>query len=429
MTVTDTGGSQQPANETPLVDAGENFSIFSVDQGATQIIGTALDPDGDPLTCRWLEEATVLVGPVQIAGTCPLDLGALPPLSLGNHSFTLEITDGTATVTDAIVVTVTDTGGSQQPANETPLVDAGENFSIFSVDQGATQIIGTALDPDGDPLTCRWLEEATVLVGPVQIAGTCPLDLGALPPLSLGNHSFTLEITDGTATVTDAIVVTVENSSPVAAPTGGGVFELGLGVITLGGQVSDFDGDELSFEWRSGTTVLVSGTAFPPFGGDPVVLGGHVLPIRDLGLGVHTLELAVNDGLFEVISPITVEVTDTTAPQLAPVVSQAIVWPPNHKMAGVTVQANATDNSGAVTLLVQVESNEPPDFDGDGNFLPDHEILDVNSGTGLIQLNLRAERSGKGEGRTYAVTITATDTTGLSSTAVVEIQVPHDMGT
>ena len=42
------GGSQQPANETPLVDAGENFSIFSVDQGATQIIGTALDPDGEP---------------------------------------------------------------------------------------------------------------------------------------------------------------------------------------------------------------------------------------------------------------------------------------------------------------------------------------------------------------------------------------------
>ena len=63
----------------------------------------------------------------------------------------------------------------------------------------------------------------------------------------------------------------------------------------------------------------------------------NVLFITDLGLGEHMLELAVNDGLSEVVSPITVEVTDTTAPQLAPVASQTILWPPNHKMVGVTV--------------------------------------------------------------------------------------------
>ena len=75
--------------------------------------------------------------------------------------------------------------------------------------------------------------------------------------------------------------------------------------------------------------------------------------------------------------------------------------------------------------MFEVTSSEPPEFDGDGNFLPDHSILAVDAASGVIQLELRAERSGKGDGRTYTVLVTATDISGQSSTAAVEVKAPH----
>ncbi|MEQ1895687.1 MAG: hypothetical protein ABL998_24370, partial [Planctomycetota bacterium] len=80
------------------------------------------------------------------------------------------------------------------------------------------------------------------------------------------------------------------------------------------------------------------------------------------------------------------------------------------------------------TLSVVVTSSEPPDFDGDGHTIPDFEVVSVNSLTGVIELDLRAERRGKGAGRTYTVSITATDAANNSSTGSMEIKAPHDRG-
>jgi hypothetical protein len=41
-------------------------------------------------------------------------------------------------------------------------------------------------------------------------------------------------------------------------------------------------------------------------------------------------------------------------------------------------------------------------------------------------VELRAERSGSGQGRVYTVTITASDLSGNQSTATVDVRVPHD---
>ena len=77
-------------------------------------------------------------------------------------------------------------------------------------------------------------------------------------------------------------------------------------------------------------------------------------------------------------------------------------------------------------MNITVQSSEPPDTDGDGNTIPDYYIDSVDDQTGLIELRLRAERSGKGDGRTYTIVITATDESGNSSVAEVEILAPHD---
>ncbi len=323
---------------------------------------------------------------------------------------------------DDITFTIDIPGGGQPP-----VTDAGPNLAISSEDQNGTVICGTATDPDDDPLTYRWVEGVSELctwqdVGPGSDA--C-LDLSNVSGFIIGEHTLTLEVSDGQATSRDDMILIVENAAPTVAPTGSGVYEI-TDPVTLGGQVSDFDGDALTYDWLEGQTSLFTGLVQAIFGGDAVDLPQHtVYP----DLGAHTLTLRVTDGINNpVVADIAVEVIDTVAPTLAPVPDKGILWPPNHKMVDITIEANAGDNSGGpVTLTAAVTSNEPEDGLGDGDKYPDWSDLEIDSETGVISLQLRAERSGSGDGRVYTVTIMATDESGNSSSADVKIIVPHDM--
>jgi hypothetical protein len=122
-------------------------------------------------------------------------------------------------------------------------------------------------------------------------------------------------------------------------------------------------------------------------------------------------------------------VIDRIPPSLDPVPSVTTLWPPNHKLHPVTIQANAFDNiSNIVHLDVEVYSSEPANTQGDGNTMTDYYIDSINDETGLIELWLRAERSGKRNGRTYTIVITATDESDNSSVAEVYVVVPHNRG-
>jgi uncharacterized repeat protein (TIGR01451 family) len=94
--------------------------------------------------------------------------------------------------------------------------------------------------------------------------------------------------------------------------------------------------------------------------------------------------------------------------------------PPNHKMRDVTVSYTVTDNCGPLSNRLSVTSNEPINGTGDGDTAPDWEIVDAN------HVRLRAERSGRGSGRVYTLTITSTDSAGNSSSKQVFVSVPHD---
>jgi hypothetical protein len=63
---------------------------------------------------------------------------------------------------------------------------------------------------------------------------------------------------------------------------------------------------------------------------------------------------------------------------------------------------------------------------GDGDTASDWTTPVIDQVTGIIYLQLRAERSGSGNGRVYTITIIATDASGNSSQANVQIIVPHD---
>jgi N-acetylneuraminic acid mutarotase len=308
-----------------------------------------------------------------------------------------------------------------------PVANAGENLSIRSEEQSTTIILGTASDPNGDTLSYQWLEGENELTSWAYVGpnGEAHLYLSQLGGLSVREHKLTLKVFDGQNSSTDDMNLTVGNSAPHAAPTGSGVYPLNTQVI-LGGQVSDFDGDLLTYEWLEGTSVLYTGTIQSVYGGTPVSLTN--LPMINFSLGVHNLALRLSDGINTVTSaPLRIEIIDTQAPILSPTTSTTILWPPNHKMVNVTILANASDNSGgAVYLSAVVSSNEPQDGLGDGDAYPDWTTPVVNQATGAISLQLRAERSGSGNGRVYTVVITGTDQSGNSSSANVKIIVPHD---
>lgn len=307
--------------------------------------------------------------------------------------------------------------------NGPPVVDAGANLTIPTSAQAATTIAGSATDPEGDDLTFRWFEGDLPLTDVTAVAaGACPLALGTLPALAIGDHVLRLEVSDPFTTVADTIVLTVENSPPVAAPAGGGVYEIGpLTHIPLGGQVADFDGDQLTYTWMHGEQELGFGTIAPPYGGAPVDLPVLEVDPAPLGPGTYDFCLVLDDGVNEAVTAcVTAEVLEAEAPTMCLAASATILWPPNGQVVDVIVHAEVCAGGGeSVTLSVEVttEAGAPTN---------DAVVVSIDQATGNIHVQLRAAREGKGDGQTYVVTVTATDAAGNTGIASVNIVAPHD---
>lgn len=121
------------------------------------------------------------------------------------------------------------------------------------------------------------------------------------------------------------------------------------------------------------------------------------------------------------------EEPDLTPPEIDFTVETESIWPPDHRMVLAVSGITATDDSEEpVVLDVNVESDEPVNGHGDGNTDTDWEIQENDDGT--VDVYVRAERSGLGDGRVYTVSIRAEDAAGNVSEKSVEISVPHDQG-
>jgi len=99
----------------------------------------------------------------------------------------------------------------------------------------------------------------------------------------------------------------------------------------------------------------------------------------------------------------------------AAVASPAILWPPDHRMAGVSVVGLGDGVRVDITGMTQ---DEPVNDVGDGNTAPDATLSPVE---------VRRERAGVGNGRVYAIHFTAEGASG-SCSGQVTVCVPHDRG-
>jgi len=137
--------------------------------------------------------------------------------------------------------------------------------------------------------------------------------------------------------------------------------------------------------------------------------------------GEHNVEVSVSDGKSSPVSCTTsISVQDFTPPTIQSLVaSPNVLSRPDHRLVPVSLSVSANDNCGPVTSKIKsVKSNEPISGLGHGDLSPDWII------TGDLTLQLRAERSVKGRGRIYTVTVESKDAAGNSSTGDVTVTVP-----
>ncbi len=421
------------ANSAPTANAGPDVKIHWSEQAATIIHGLAFDADPNTSpTYRWWDVTgtdPVLLQdwtPTGAAGEAYLDLGALAAFPIGDSMLRLEVSDGELTSADDMTLTI---------ENRAPQADAGDGVMITTDEQSATVLHGSATDPDDDVMQYRWLEvisggDPVLLLdwSPVGSAGEAYLGLSTLPLFDIGEHKLRLEVFDGFEYAHDDIVLTVGNSPPEVTITGAGTYQIGDPIV-IGGAISDFDGDFVEWHLTEGEDEYASG-------GLQTLAGGVAIAIDPVDLvltiGTHELVLKAFDGLnWGYSDPCVVTVIgDIEPPTLAPVPSVTQLWPPNHQLVPVTIAVNAYDDSGGpVHLDVTVTCDQPVNAPGDGNTDPDWIVDGVEDGPGgMIYLQLRSERAGKGDGRTYTITIVATDTYGNTSSAQVHIIAPHDKG-
>ena len=192
--------------------------------------------------------------------------------------------------------------------------------------------------------------------------------------------------------------------------------------ITLTARVSDPDGEALTVVWTVNGAPIQTNQVPASSGTNPSV---KVKLSAIFALGTNVVDISVSDsGSNTVTCSSTLTVVDTIPPVISATASPNKLWPPNHKMVEVKLKVTVKDQCGPSSWrIVSVSSNEPVDDKGDGNTSPDWEIVNESC------VKLRAERSGKGNGRLYTIKVQAQDEAGnLGKVYPVTVLVPKSQG-
>ena len=186
-------------NSHPVVDAGPDLDAA---EGSLVILGaTVADPDADDtLAYLWSHNSTHAI---TFADGATLTPSFTAPDVSGDTvvQVTLAVSDGTASTSDSLLVTVADS------ANTAPEVDAGPDQAVR---EGLTVTLsGTATDDDGDALTYRWSHDSATNMS---FNASSPVATFAAPQVDADTTvTFTLTVNDGSANSTDTILVTVRD--------------------------------------------------------------------------------------------------------------------------------------------------------------------------------------------------------------------------
>lgn len=227
------------------------------------------------------------------------------------------------------------------------------------------------------------------------------------------------EVTDGNLTDSEDIKITIANVNrpPELAAIGNKtVKENSLLQFTV--TATDPDGDPVKLSAANLPTGAI-------FNSDTGVFSWT--PDYNQAGTYSNIYFEATDGILNDTEEISISVTDVNRP---PVVINAkpsigALWPPNHKLVDVKILGITDPDGDSVKIkITKITSDEPTaSIDGAGG----NDSAPDAFGIGTNTASLRAERSGKGNGRVYEITFAAIDAKGGEAIGTVKVGVPHDM--
>jgi hypothetical protein len=298
----------------------------------------------------------------------------------------------------------------QVTINRPPTANAGTDMTAECTSATTTPVAlngGGSSDPDGDTLTYQWSAPGVTFNDP-----TSATPVGQFAE---GTTTVTLQVSDGFATDTDTMTVTIEDTTPpeifcpadVTAECTGN-----LGVDKNDPQLAAFFAGVTAMDLCDTTPTIINDAP------------NHI----PLGVTVVTFTATDSSGNSSTCTA-KITVVDTSAPTITASVTPTVLWPPNHKMVTINATVEVTDecDPNPTFVLTSITSNEPDNGLGDGNTASD--IQGADYGTPDTTFQLRAERAGRGVGRTYTIVYTGSDSSGNTSDVKVHVKVPHEAPT
>ena len=180
-------------NQPPTANAGEDQIVAS--GNIITLNGSGTDPDGDSLGYSWAHTS----GPaVTLTGSTTQQPTFTSPNGPATITFTLSVSDGTDTVTDAVDIII--------KSPQAPTANAGRD-KTFLPDSTAT-LCGSGTDPDNNTLTYSWNQDSGT---PVMLEDSRSARTTFTTPEEPGKLVFTLTVTDGTFQDMDSVTITVGN--------------------------------------------------------------------------------------------------------------------------------------------------------------------------------------------------------------------------
>jgi len=241
-----------------------------------------------------------------------------------------------------------------------------------------------------------------------------------------GVYPVTFVASDGSLADSEVVQITVNNVNrpPVLDPIGPKSVAVG-DTLAFKVHASDLDLDAL----------ILTASGYPVNSNfvDSSNGSGSFTFIPQSGQGgVYNVKFKASDGSLADSEIVQITVTEggDQAPTLSVSLDQTFCWPPNHEMVPVTATIVVSDDHdpNPVVVLYSVTSNEPDDAKGGGDGSTVNDIQDAQIGTLDLNVSLRCERQGAGDGRTYTICYRATDNAGNSTTTCATFIVPHDQG-
>ncbi|MCF3651319.1 HYR domain-containing protein [Synoicihabitans lomoniglobus] len=316
----------------------------------------------------------------------------------GEVTVTTSVASGTVFPigTTIVIATATDAAGNEATAELEIIVQDTTGPAITAPDDVTLE----ATNADG--AIASFLASATDLVSG-EVPVTASVESGSTFAVGSTTVSFTATDESGNESTGSFNVIVQDTTAPELTTPADLVLE-----------ATSADGATATF--AAGATDLVSGD---------LAVTASAASGSTFAVGTTTVELTAADAAGNTVTgTFTVTVEDTTAPEIVSLTpSTGTLWPANHKMVDVSVAAETSDAVGVVsTRIVSVTSSESDNGHGDGHTRADIVI------TGDLTVSLRAERSGRGDGRVYTITVESTDAAGNVTTGTTTVAVPKSQG-